>query len=139
MGKQTSNVAGATRALTILIVDDSAVMRALLRRVVSLSDVPVETVLEARNGREALQIMEANDIDALFTDINMPVMNGHELLSEVARQDRWHHVLRVVISTDGSKLRREEARELKVGLYVEKPFRPEVVRDVLSEIANAAR
>jgi two-component system, chemotaxis family, chemotaxis protein CheY len=138
MGKQ-SNVAGATRALTILIVDDSAVMRALLKRVVSLSDVPVETVLEARNGREALQIMEANDIDALFTDINMPVMNGHELLGEIAKQDRWEHVLRVVISTDGSKLRREEARELKVGLYVEKPFRPEVVRDVLSEIANAAR
>lgn len=139
MGKQTGSVAGATRALTILIVDDSAVMRALLRRVVSLSDVPVETVLEARNGREALQIMETNAIDALFTDINMPVMSGHELLREVAKQERWQDVLRVVISTDGSKLRREEARELKVELYVEKPFRPEVVRDVLSEIANAAR
>lgn len=139
MGKQTGSVSGATRALTILIVDDSAVMRALLRRVVSLSEVPVETVLEARNGREALQIMETNAIDALFTDINMPVMSGHELLREMAKQDRWQDVLRVVISTDGSKLRREEARELKVELYVEKPFRPEVVRDVLSEIANAAR
>lgn len=139
MGEQTSNVAGATRALTILIVDDSAVMRALLRRVVSLSDVPVQTILEARNGREALQVMEANHIDALFTDINMPVMSGHELLKEVAKQDRWRDVLRVVISTDGSKLRREEARDLKVGLYIEKPFRPEVVRDVLSEISSAAR
>lgn len=139
MEEQTGTVAGATRALTILIVDDSAVMRALLKRVVSLSDVPVKTVLEARNGREALQIMEIHEIDALFTDINMPVMSGHELLAEVARQDRWKHVLRVVISTDGSKLRREEARDLKVGLYVEKPFRPEVVRDVLSEIANATR
>ena len=139
MGEQTSGVAGAMRAITILIVDDSAVMRALLRRVVSLSDVPVQTILEARNGREALQIMEANHIDALFTDINMPVMSGHELLREVAKQDRWRDVLRVVISTDGSKLRREEARDLKVGLYIEKPFRPEVVRDVLSEISSAAR
>jgi two-component system chemotaxis response regulator CheY len=139
MVNQTSSVAGATRAISILIVDDSSVMRALLKRVVSLSDVPVETVYEARNGREALQIMETNHIDALFTDINMPVMNGHELLTEIAKQDRWRDVLRVVISTDGSKLRREEARDLKVELYVEKPFRPEVVRDVLSEIASAPR
>ncbi len=139
MGEQTSTVGGATRAITILIVDDSAVMRALLKRVVSLSDVPVQTILEARNGREALQIMDANHIDALFTDINMPVMSGYELLREVAKQDRWRDVLRVVISTDGSKLRREEARDLKVGLYIEKPFRPEVVRDVLSEISSAAR
>ena len=139
MGKETTGVTGGSRALTILIVDDSAVMRALLKRVVALSDVPVDTVLEARNGREALQILEANHVDALFTDINMPVMNGHELLTEIAKQDRWRDMLRVVISTDGSKLRREEARELKVELYVEKPFRPEVVRDVLSEIASAAR
>jgi two-component system chemotaxis response regulator CheY len=111
----------------------------LLRRVVSLSEVPVGTVLEARNGREALQMLEANHVDAVFTDINMPVMNGHELLTEMAKQDRWRDVLRVVISTDGSKLRRQEARDLKVGLYVEKPFRPEVMRDVLSEIANAAQ
>jgi two-component system chemotaxis response regulator CheY len=136
---EANSGAVTARLLTILIVDDSAVMRALLRRVVSLSEVPVETVLEARNGREALEILEKNHVDAVFTDINMPVMNGHELLTEMAKQDRWNDVLRVVISTDGSKLRREEARELKVGLYVEKPFRPEVVRDVLSEITNAAR
>jgi two-component system, chemotaxis family, chemotaxis protein CheY len=136
---EANTEAVAARMLTILIVDDSAVMRALLRRVVSLSEVPVETVLEARNGREALQMLEANHVDAVFTDINMPVMNGHELLTEMAKQDRWRDVLRVVISTDGSKLRRQEARDLKVGLYVEKPFRPEVMRDVLSEIANAAQ
>lgn len=139
MKEQTNGVAGAAKALSILIVDDSAVMRALLRRVVSLTDVPVETVLEARNGREALQVMETNDVDAVFTDINMPVMNGTEFLTELAKHERWQDVLRVVISTDGSKLRREEARALKVALYVEKPFRPEVVRDVLSEIASAAR
>ena len=49
----------------------------------------------------------------------------------------WKDLLRIVISTDGSKLRREEARELNVNLYVEKPFRPEVVRDVLCQIASA--
>jgi len=59
-----------------------------------------------------------------------------QLLREMAKRDSWKDLLRIVISTDGSKLRREEARELNVNLYVEKPFRPEVVRDVLCQIAS---
>ena len=55
----------------------------------------------------------------------------------MAKRDNWKDLLRIIISTDGSKLRREEARDLNVNLYVEKPFRPEVVRDVLCQIAGA--
>ena len=76
-------------------------------------------------------------MQAVFTDLNMPVMNGMQLLREMAKRDSWKDLLRIIISTDGSKLRREEARELNVNLYVEKPFRPEVVRDVLCQIAGA--
>jgi CheY-like chemotaxis protein len=64
-------------------------------------------------------------------------MNGMQLMREMAKRDSWKDLLRIIISTDGSKLRREEARELNVNLYVEKPFRPEVVRDVLCQIAGA--
>jgi two-component system chemotaxis response regulator CheY len=67
----------------------------------------------------------------------MPVMTGVELLREMSTRPAWSDTLRVVISTDGSRLRREEARELNATLYIEKPFRPEVVRDVLSQIAGA--
>jgi CheY-like chemotaxis protein len=63
-------------------------------------------------------------------------MNGEELLREMAKHSNWDDILRIVVSTDGSKLRREEARNLKVALYVEKPFRPEVVRDVLVQITS---
>jgi CheY-like chemotaxis protein len=55
----------------------------------------------------------------------------------MAQRACWNDTLRIVISTDGSRLRREEARELNATLYIEKPFRPEVVRDVLSQIAGA--
>jgi two-component system, chemotaxis family, chemotaxis protein CheY len=123
--------------LDILIVDDSATMRAVIRRVIGLTDVPVGTIHEAANGREALKILEANTVQAVFTDINMPVMNGVELLREMASRESWNETLRIVISTDGSRLRREEARDLRATLYIEKPFRPEVVRDVLSQIAGA--
>ncbi len=124
------------KSLNILIVDDSATMRALLYRVVGLADLPIGTIYQAPNGQEAIKILESNKVDAVFTDLNMPVMGGMELLRTIAKRDDWKHILRIIISTDGSKLRREEARELNVNLYVEKPFRPEVVRDVLCQIAN---
>ena len=135
MQTNNSETAGMT-PLNVLIVDDSATMRALLYRVVGLADLPIGAIYQAPNGAEALKLLETHSIQAVFTDVNMPVMNGMELLREMAGRDEWKDILRVIISTDGSRLRREEARELKVSLYVEKPFRPEVVRDVLCQIAS---
>jgi len=134
---QSNPPAAAMKPLNILIVDDSATMRALLHRVVGLADLPIGTIYQAPNGLEALKILETCSVQAVFTDLNMPVMNGMQLLREMAKRDSWKDLLRIIISTDGSKLRRDEARELNVNLYVEKPFRPEVVRDVLCQIASA--
>jgi two-component system chemotaxis response regulator CheY len=125
------------KPLTILIVDDSAAMRQFVRRAVQLSDVPVASVLEAANGKEALALLDANEIDALFTDINMPVMSGPELLRELQRQGR-NTPARIVVSTDGSEARRQEMEGL-AQWYVSKPVRPEVVRDVLNELASNIR
>jgi two-component system chemotaxis response regulator CheY len=122
------------KPLTILIVDDSATMRQFVRRAVQLSEVPVAAVHEAANGQEALAVLDANQIDALFTDINMPVMSGPELLRELERQGR-RHPARIVVSTDGSDARRREMEGL-ARWYVNKPVRPEVVRDVLNEVAS---
>ena len=134
---QSSAPTAGVKPLNILIVDDSATMRALLHRVIGLADLPIGRIYQAPNGLEALKILETHSVQAVFTDLNMPVMNGMQLLREMAKRDSWKDLLRIIISTDGSKLRREEARELNVNLYVEKPFRPEVVRDVLCQIAGA--
>ncbi len=125
--------------MRILIVDDSSMMRTMIKRVVVLSQVPVEDILEAGNGAEALEILETSDVNLLLTDINMPVMTGVELLRELADDDRWNDLTRVVISTDGSPTRREEVAGLDVRCYLEKPFTPEVMRDVLSEVARWGR
>ncbi len=130
--------AGAGRPLNILIVDDSAMMRAMIKRVTGLCGVPIGEIYEAGNGREAIAVLEARPVDALFTDINMPVMTGTELLRAIEQDGRWPTLLRVIISTDGSAARRAEADALHVRLYVEKPVRPEVMRDVLSELAAHA-
>lgn len=128
--------AGSGRPLNLLIVDDSAMMRAMITRVTRLCGVPIGEVFEAGNGREAMAVLESQTVDALFTDINMPVMTGTELLSAIDQDGRWPTLLRVIISTDGSSSRRTEADALQVRLYLEKPFRPEEMRDALSVLAS---
>jgi two-component system chemotaxis response regulator CheY len=123
--------------MRILIVDDSAMMRAMIKRVIKLADVPVEDILEATNGAEGLELLKQHDVQLLLTDINMPVMNGADMLREISLNDRWRNLNRVIISTDGSTVRREEAAELDVRCYLEKPFSPEVLRDVLNELADS--
>lgn len=123
-----------SKPVNVLIVDDSAMMRAVIRRAVTLSGVE-GLVHEAANGREALAVLEAAPIDAVFTDINMPVMTGPELLRAMAGRD-WDHIHRIIVSTDGSGARREEVRDLKVRTYVEKPFAPEMIRDVLMGVCG---
>ena len=125
--------------MRILIVDDSLMMRAMIKRVVKLTNVPVDEILEAGDGAQALALLEKHDVQLLLTDINMPVMNGADLLRAIAGSDRWRGLTRVIISTDGSTARREEAAELEVRCYLQKPFSPEVLRDVLTDAAEAAR
>src|SRR5262249_18366574 len=95
--------------------------------------------IEAGNGAEALEILESREVQLLLTDINMPVMTGVELLRQLAADPRWRRLTRVVISTDGSSSRRDEVSALDVLCYLEKPFSPEVMRDVLEEAARTAR
>jgi two-component system chemotaxis response regulator CheY len=121
----------------ILIVDDSAMMRTMIKRVASLAGTPIGTIFEAANGREALAILERHAVQFVFTDLNMPVMTGTELLREMQARDHWRGIVRVIISTDGSDSRRDEAKTLSVAMYVEKPFRPEEMRDVLTSLTPA--
>lgn len=120
--------------MNILIVDDSAMMRAVLRRVIGLCDVPVGAILEANNGVEALKVLEQQPVEVLMTDLNMPEMTGTALLREVERRGTWPDMMRIVVSSDGSVQRREELADLNVRHYLDKPLSPEVLRDVLTEL-----
>jgi len=137
MSEPANAEAGAPPAMNILVVDDSAMMRTMIKRAAAATGLPIGQIFEAADGRQALTVLEQQHVDALFTDINMPVMTGMELLQQIAGHERWRHMVRVIISTDGSEARRSEAGALDVRLYVEKPFRPEVMRDVLSDLTTA--
>lgn len=137
MESVSTQAAPDVAAPNILIVDDSAMMRMMIKRVTSVAGSPIGTIFEAANGQEALAILEQHEVQFLFTDINMPVMTGTELLRAMQARDDWRHIVRIIISTDGSESRRHEAQDLNVKMYVEKPFRPEVMRDVLSNLTPA--
>ena len=70
--------------LNVLIVDDSSAIRKILVRVLSQTDLPIKQVHEANDGAEALKIVEANDVSLILSDINMPNVDGLELLTKAA-------------------------------------------------------
>ena len=129
-----NNARAEDRELNILVVDDSAMMRAMIKRVIEICDFRGAHVLFAGNGKEALQVLGEKPISAVFTDINMPEMNGVELLRQIRQRPEWRETICVIISTDGSDARKQEVSGLGVRAYLEKPFSPEVMRDVLAEL-----
>ena len=115
-------------AYRILIVDDSPAMRTFIRRAIRLSGLEVTQYLEAGNGLEALNVMRSGRIDAVLTDINMPVMDGEEMLRHMAEDETLREIPAIVISTDGSSCRMERMHSLGARGYLGKPFRPEDLR-----------
>lgn len=127
----------ATRAWSVLLVDDSPVMRRVVRRVLELSEFPCSGVLEAADGMEALEVLEHHAVDIMLTDINMPRLNGEELLSVVAKDNRFRSVAVVVVSTDGTAVRAKRMLALGARGYVTKPFTPEALAEELFKTVGA--
>ncbi|HZO54288.1 MAG TPA: response regulator [Bryobacteraceae bacterium] len=125
-------------AFNVLIVDDSPAMRSFIGRVLDLSGLEIGARLEADNGAEALEILGKSCIDVVLTDINMPVMNGEEFLTEVASRGDLNRVPVVVVSTDSSGLRMERMMSLGAKGYVKKPFSPESLREELERALGVA-
>ena len=121
-------------SLQILIVDDSPAMRSFVRRVVNLSGIQVDGFFEAGNGAEALAQLAANAIDAVLTDINMPVMDGEQFLRTMRQDVSLKSTPVIVISTDATTHRIHTMQELGAAGYLEKPFGPEQLRNELERV-----
>ena len=124
-------------ALNILVVDDSETVRAVIEKTLRLAQVPVGQLLEAANGREALDVLNDNWVDLVLCDINMPVMGGVEMIAHMREDDLLKDVPVVVVSTEGSKTRIDDLLAQGVAAYVRKPFTPERIREVVDGIIGA--
>jgi two-component system chemotaxis response regulator CheY len=121
-------------AYCVLIVDDSPVMRTFIRRVLTLSGFDVGETREAGNGEEALEQLGAHRVDVILTDINMPGMNGEELLRKLGADGVLKNIPALVISTDATKERMLRMLSLGAEGYMSKPFTPEVLREELERV-----
>lgn len=116
---------------TILIVEDSATTRALIRAVIDeLGDV--ETV-EAASGFEALKLLPQQEYDLIITDINMPDINGLELISFVRSNQRYIHLPIIIVSTERSEEDKKRGMALGATNYVTKPFKSGELLDIVKK------
>lgn len=121
-------------AYNVLIVDDSQTMRTVIKKTVTISGFEIGECWEAGDGQEALEVLNARWVDVVLTDLNMPRMNGLELLKALKADENTRHIPVVLITTEGSETRVQEAYALGIAGYIQKPFYPEAIRDALNQV-----
>jgi two-component system chemotaxis response regulator CheY len=121
-------------AFSVLIVDDSPVMRSFIRRVINLCGLDISYCLEAADGLEALVCLREKKIDIVLTDVNMPGMNGEELVRRMKTDGMLPNTATIVISTDATEQRIGRMIALGAHGYVTKPFSPELLREKLESV-----
>jgi two-component system chemotaxis response regulator CheY len=115
----------------VLIVDDSTTIRRMVRKTMDIAGLDAGEIYEASNGIEALAQLADHEVAVVVVDINMPTMNGIQLLRRMKENDRLKHIPIVIASTEGSQQRIEQVVEFGACAYVRKPFQPEQLRDAL--------
>ena len=119
----------------ILIVEDSPTMRALL--MASLEDLDGGAkIIAVESGFEALRVLPREPFDLILTDINMPDINGLELVSFVKNDARFRSIPLVIVSTERSERDREKGMGLGADAYVVKPFEPEELRRLVQDLIS---
>jgi two-component system chemotaxis response regulator CheY len=121
-------------AYRVLVVDDSPAMRGFIRRVLDLSRFEVSEVLEAGNGLDALALLENHAVDVVLTDINMPRMNGEELIRQLGEDEDLREVPVLVISGDSSTARVDRLLGIGARGCLSKPFSPERLKAELDRV-----
>ena len=123
-------------AFHALIVDDSSAVRAFVRA--SLEDAGFARVQEAETGFEALRLLASNTFDVVIVDVNMPDINGLELLAFMRRSPRKQAARKILISTqmDGPDARR--GIDLGADAFLQKPFEVGELRALIRDLISAA-
>ena len=126
-------------SIRALVVDDSATIRAFVKTALEHQGFEVT---EAKSGFEALKILPKDRFNLIVTDVNMPDINGLELVKYVRKEEAHRGTPLIIISTDGRERDRDRGMQLGATAYLVKPFKPEelvaLVRRVLEKGVNVA-
>ncbi len=123
----------------VLVVDDSAAIRKILQRVLRQTGMSIRSIHEAGDGQEALEQLKGQPgIQLVLTDINMPKMDGLQLLAAIKNSSDWHRIPVVMITTEGGESKVGEAVKLGAAGYVRKPFTADQIKEKLAGILEPA-
>jgi two-component system chemotaxis response regulator CheY len=128
----------AMAAMTVLIVDDSSVMRKIVERALRQSGLDLARVLEAGNGGEGIAVLEQGRVDLIISDINMPTMTGLEFLRQIQSRSLAPGVPVVMITTESGAEHVREALAAGAQGYIRKPFTADQVRDRVLPLLTSA-
>ena len=121
---------------TVLIADDSATARMIIRRCLEIAGCSAARFTEARDGQEALELARNSSFDLLVTDINMPNMDGNSLLKHVKASPKLHSMPVLVISSASNQARDAELLSNGAFAVVNKPVSPAAVANALKKITQ---
>ncbi len=123
--------------LKFLVVDDSVTMRRIV--INSLRNLGFANYVEAGDGKEALDKLGADSsINFVITDWNMPVLSGLELVKTIRGDDKISKVPILMVTTRGVKEDIIEALQARVNNYIVKPFTPQILKEKIDQILQAA-
>jgi len=118
----------------VLVVDDSAAIRKILQRVLRQTGLAIGAIHEAGDGQEAIDVLGQHPVNLVLTDINMPKMDGLQLLASLKNSSQWRNVPVVMITTEGGEAKVGEAVKLGAAGYVRKPFTADQIKEKLTGI-----
>lgn len=122
----------------VLVVDDSAAIRKILQRVLRQTGMIIGEIYDAGDGQEALEVLKTKEIGLVLSDINMPKMDGLQLLAAMKNTPQWRDIPVVMITTEGGETKVGEAVKLGAAGYVRKPFTADQIKEKLAGILEAA-
>jgi two-component system chemotaxis response regulator CheY len=119
-----------------LIVDDSSAVRAFVRA--SLEDAGFARVQEAETGFEALRLLASNEFDIVIVDVNMPDINGLELLAFMQKSPKQQAACKVLISTQAERDDSKQGADLGADAFLQKPFQVKELRSLIVGLLTGA-
>jgi two-component system, chemotaxis family, chemotaxis protein CheY len=122
---------GEGSAKNILIVEDSATTRALIRAVIE--DMGDFNTVEAGSGFEALKLLPTQEFNLVITDVNMPDINGLELIHFIKSNPRYSHIPLIIVSTERSEEDKKRGIALGAMSYITKPFKAQELQEVVKQ------
>lgn len=120
--------------LRILVVEDSSSMRALIATTVE--ELTDSEVVQAANGFEALKLLPSRRFDVVITDINMPEINGLEIVNFIKANETYRKIPVIIVTTEAAAADRDKGLALGAAAYVTKPFEPEDLKAIVQQVAR---